>query len=100
MSLDSAQYEDGELRLIGRVGIRQIAELHQAATAALAAPGGVAILLDSTDHLDTAAIQVLLALRIELEARGRELRVTPPGTNLDAYLGLSGVRDALLTGSA
>lgn len=74
------QREGGEshLALQGVVDISQARELHRLALEAVEATGGVTVGLDETARVDTAASQVLLALRRALAERGRVFTLEAP----------------------
>jgi anti-anti-sigma regulatory factor len=62
------------LKLSGACDVFDVATLHEVARAAAEAPGAVAVSLHGVQALDTAAAQVLLALRQALARRDLEAR--------------------------
>ncbi len=70
-------------------------ELHALATKLLDAPGDVTVDCTGTPHLDTAALQILAALALDLGRRGRSLELIGVGEPLARYLALAGL-DAVL----
>ena len=90
----AAQYkrqgEAGILALHGAVDIFEAQAVHAAALEALADHTAV-VRLDSADaqRLDLSALQVLAALRRDLEAAGRNLHVSSPEAAVRAGLSLS-----------
>ncbi len=68
--------EEPRITLVGAVGITDAQPLAEAAIAGAAkGRGDVVVELALVDSIDTAATQVLLALRAELAAAGRALRL-------------------------
>lgn len=74
------QQEGGESHLALRdvVDVSQVRELHRLALEAVEATGGVTVSLDEAARVDTAAGQVLLALRRALAGRGRVFTLEAP----------------------
>lgn len=87
---------DGErarLALQGVVDIFEARELHRMALGALQAPGGVVVSLEEVTRVDTAATQVLLALKRALSSQGKTfaLEAVPAGVRESwRFLGLAG----------
>lgn len=74
------QGEEGILALHGTVDIFEAQAVHAAASEALAHTQALAVCLDTADvqRLDLSALQILAALRRDLEMAGRGLRVPHP----------------------
>ena len=96
MQLEHQLLPDGgaTLRLAGELTIYHAADLKHALLP-LAAPGGDwALDLSGVTDIDSAGIQVLLAARRTLAARGAQLRLTACGAAAHAAFSLYGMADA------
>ena len=71
-------------------------DLHEAALAALAAGGDIALNLHGVDHLDAGALQVLLALDAEQRKRQRNLQLTNASSHLRQWFQFAGAVDLIL----
>ncbi|MDY3552884.1 STAS domain-containing protein [Gemmata sp. JC717] len=79
------------LVLAGRVTVADAHPLHAAAREALARGTNVAVRCDEVEHLDAAAIQVLLCLSREVRRAGRQLVVGGVPGPITEYLRLAGL---------
>jgi ABC-type transporter Mla MlaB component len=89
--IEARAFEGGAIfELSGTVDVSSTVRLHREALR-LACAGG-AVMLDWAEcrHLDTAALQTLLALKRRLEAGGGSLRVGRDSTTVRAWLALAG----------
>jgi anti-anti-sigma factor len=82
--------------LQGAIDIFFAADLRQAALALLEGGEDVAVHCENLERLDTAALQILLALKKELEQRGRKLRMAELGSEPARFVGLAGLTSQLL----
>lgn len=92
VTLDS---DGGRRRLVlqGVVDIFEARKLHRAALEACQAPEGVVVSLEEVARVDTAATQVLLALKRALSSQGKAfaLEAVPDGVQESwRFLGLAG----------
>jgi anti-anti-sigma factor len=71
--------------------------LHESADALLQEQEDVVVSCEALSHLDTSALQILLALREELQTRGRSLRLAGISADVETLLRLAGVRSLLLS---
>jgi len=82
--------------LDGDMGIADAALLRQRLLAALAAnPGGLALDLAAVDTCDSAGVQLLLALRHSLTARGATLQICAAAAPVRQALATYGLTDLL-----
>lgn len=77
------------LRLQGTINLFHAAALHAAALEVLAGHGDVRVECAEVEHLDSSALQVLLALAAALRAEGRALRLQDVPAGVQRYLRLS-----------
>lgn len=82
--------------LQGAIDIFFAADLRQSALALLEGGDDVAVDCEKLARLDTAALQILLALKKELEQRGKKLRMTELGSEPARFVGLAGLTSHLL----
>jgi len=82
--------------LQGAVDIFFAADLRQAALALLEGGEDVAVYCEKLERLDTATLQILLALKKELEPRGRKLRMVGLASEPARFVGLAGLTSHLL----
>lgn len=82
--------------LQGAVDIFFAADLRQAALALLEGGEDVAVDCEKLERLDTATLQILLALKKELEQRGKKLRMTELRSEPARFVGLAGLTNHLL----
>jgi anti-anti-sigma factor len=82
--------------LEGAIDIFFAADLRQAALALLEDGEDLAVDCKKLDRLDTATLQVLLALKRELEQRGKKLRMAELGSEPARFVGLAGLTNHLL----
>jgi anti-anti-sigma factor len=96
MQLDHHLLPDGSasLRLSGELTIYHAADLKQALLPLAEQAGAWALDLSGVTDVDSAGIQILLAARRTLAARGAALRVTACGAAADAAFSLYGMADA------
>jgi anti-anti-sigma factor len=83
------------LVLRGDVDIYCAGLLHELADTLLQEQGDVVVPCQGLTHLDTSALQIVLALRNGLQARGRSLRLTGVSAEPEILLELAGVKNAL-----
>ncbi len=95
MTVELVTGEDVRLVLTGAVGVADSRALREAALGALAVAGDVVVDLAATDAVDTAATQVLLALRAELVAGGRHFRLVDVPAPVTAGWRVLGVAEML-----
>ena len=94
----SIERRDGEslaLVLSGDVDIYCAAALRESAETLLQEQADIVVACEGLSHLDTSALQVLLALRRELNLRGRSLRLSGVSSAVAGILQLAGVDAAL-----
>jgi len=68
-------------------------ELREAALAALSRGKDVILNLDRVDHLDSSALQILLALQAEQRKQGRNLQLAKASPRLRKWFEFAGVDD-------
>jgi anti-anti-sigma factor len=96
-AVSAEETADGpRLVLRGQMNLCTAAELHREALACLARRADVTVDCAQAEHLDTAALQVLLALKEALREAGKLLRLTGACESIQNYLRLAGLADALL----
>lgn len=85
-------YDGGRARLalFGRVTVAHARELHAAAVALAAGAGDVTLDCRDAEYLDTAAVQVLIALRRDMERAGRGCEVAGESAALRGDFRLAG----------
>lgn len=97
MAIQVIEKQDVALLLLqGAIDIFVNAELHAVASQLLGKEKNVSVYCDQVEYCDTAAIQLLLSLKITLQARGKTLTllgITPAVANC---LRLAGVKDLML----
>ena len=89
--------DDGKphtLVLRGDVNIYCAGLFHELADSLLQEQVDVVVSCEGLAHVDTSALQLLLALRQGLEARGGSLRLECTSADLESLLQLAGVRSA------
>jgi anti-anti-sigma factor len=84
------------LVLQGAVDIFFAADLRQAALALLEDGEDISVVCEKLERLDTAALQILLALKKELEQRGKKLRMVELPSEPARFVGLAGLTSHLL----
>jgi len=89
--------EERRLPLEGRITVAMARRLGDAALDVVEGAGPETLRLAHTEHLDGAALQVLLTLRDGPTARGRSLRVVSIASSIDETLRAIGLRGALCT---
>ncbi len=82
------------LCLEGVVNAAQARRLREEALVALAGAGPVTVDLARAEYLDGAAMQVLLALHMELVARGRAFKVVAMAPSVEDTLRVVGLAEA------
>lgn len=82
------------LSLSGHITITAAGRLHRAAREVVAHNSPVTVRLDQVEHLDTAAVQVLLSLGRDLTARGRKCDLTGLGGTVRDTFRLAGLTGA------
>jgi anti-anti-sigma factor len=92
---DSGVEEPTRITIDGAPGLGEVRALRDAALAAAAAGTGVTVDCQRADHLHAAVIQVLLCLRRELEAAGRQLVLTNVSPAVKQFLDVAGVSELL-----
>jgi len=86
------------LALSGDFNIQHAADVHQKLLSAIGTDGSELDLdISAVEAFDSAAVQLLLACRKTLVARGGRLRVTAAAPNVRAALTTYGLEAALLT---
>ncbi len=93
---DTAGRAGATLRLEGMADVRGVKRLRQAALAMLEGPGDVTVDASGVPHLDTAALQVLLALRATLVSQGRAMRFVRVADSVRTFLRHAGLEHTLL----
>ena len=83
------------LVLRGDVNIYCAGVLHELADTLLQEQEDVVVSCEELAHLDASALQILLALRQGLQARGSSVRLTGVSAELDILLQLAGVKNVL-----
>lgn len=83
-----------KLALNGAVTVASAAALHRAAVGLAAGGGSVAVCLAGAEHVDAAALQVLLCLGREVEGRGGRCELTGTGGPVADLLRLAGLGGA------
>lgn len=68
-------------------------ELRTAALAVLGEERDVVLELNQVSHLDASALQVLLALNVELKSRGHQLRLMNSSPQLQQWFAYAGVAE-------
>jgi anti-anti-sigma factor len=96
MQLEHHPLPDGSasLRLSGELTIYHAADLKQALLPFAADAGALALDLSGVTDIDSAGIQVLLAARRTLAARGATVRLTACSAAAQALFSLYGMADA------
>ncbi len=84
-----------ELVLSGRVDIFFAEELHAAARMLEDDSGPVHITCTDAEHMDTAALQILVALKRSIDEQGRKWNLSGMGDELLETIHLSGAASAL-----
>jgi anti-anti-sigma factor len=84
-----------QLALKGQVTIREVKNLHQAATKIASRHTNVTISCASAESLDTATLQVLLCLGREVIRTGKACEITGVPGHLREVFRLAGLADAL-----
>jgi anti-anti-sigma regulatory factor len=89
--------EPGGVRLVLHegAGLATAREVHAAALGALACGGDVVACCAGADHLDSAVLQILLALRRALAGRGRALRLEGASDRAVGLCRTAGLADLL-----
>jgi anti-anti-sigma regulatory factor len=82
------------LVLKGNVTVVSAERLHRTALESLELNADVTADLGAADDLDASALQILLALRRSLQARGRNLRLAGSSPLLDESLRLAGLLES------
>jgi anti-anti-sigma factor len=90
--------EDGRsvLTLHGTVGIQQAGDLHFVTTQLAEYEGAVLVHCEALEHLDTAGIQLLLALKAARSRLERSTVLVSVPERVTGYLKAAGVADLLL----
>ena len=91
--------EDDEtacLLLQGRIDAFVAGELHQAAQQLLDRSLNVTVVCEHVEHMDTSAVQILLALQSGLQHKGQRLRLTSASAQVQQLLDIAGVARLLL----
>ena len=86
----------GALFLEGAVDILFAADLRQAALTLAENGADVALCCERLERLDTSTLQILVALKKELEQKGRSLQVTELPAEPGRSVGLAGLTGFLL----
>jgi ABC-type transporter Mla MlaB component len=86
--------------LAARLEIRDVEEVHRALLESLNREGSLAIDVGGLAAIDTAGVQLLLAVRFEGARRGLSVQLCGDSGVLDRAAGLLGVRTALGRGGA
>ncbi len=84
------------IALAGAADIFFAADLRQAALALLEGGEDVAVDCGKLERLDTSTLQILLALKRELEQRGKKLRVIDLPAEPARLVGLAGLTNHLI----
>lgn len=93
--------DDGvRLTLTGRIGIARVGALHAAAVEACAEDHPVVVDMAQVEHIDSAATQVLLVLRRELELAGLALDIEGLPDVVRSYLDTAGLGLVLVGANA
>lgn len=87
------------LRLQGDVGIHVAGRLHTAAIEAVHSEGDVIAICGEIERCDLSTIQILLALKHELQACGRRFQLSDVSDPLQAMLDLAGLTRVFLARS-
>jgi anti-anti-sigma factor len=82
------------LVLRGDLTIYQAGQLYEAALALLEQEADVVVSCREVVQIDTAILQILLALQRELQSRGRSLQLAGVSVELGHLLELAGMNDA------
>lgn len=88
------------LKLAGRVDVNQARSLHQEVMALHDQGHDVMVDWTQVTALDAAALQILLAFKLALQAAGRRLDVTEPSAAVVQSLALAGVSEIFSRGKA
>ncbi len=104
MSIEGAEFavhvittaKAAQLILRGHLHVGVAAELHQAAQRLLETGNNVTVCCQRAEHLDTSALQVLLALKEELRAQGKALDLTDVLPSVQSFIQLAGLTEAIL----
>ena len=84
------------LALAGTVGVAQAAELCTQARALADSGSDVRVQLAQAEHLDSAILQLLAALKAALVERGRSLQLVDTPAPVAAFIRTAGLGDVLL----
>ena len=82
-----------DVRFEGKLSIQQAADVQATLESALVAQGPVQINVADVEHIDTAALQLLVAFRNSLREQGRELAWSDVPETLREFSSLLGLDD-------
>lgn len=102
MNCVAIERRDGDplaLVLRGDVNIYVAALLHELTEILLQEHGDIAVSCEQLTHLDTSALQIILALHQDLQTQGRSLRLTGVSADTKIQFHLAGVNIGLLQGT-
>jgi anti-anti-sigma factor len=99
--METNETRDGNKAVLGRVtiegapGLDDLAALHAAALTAARAGADVVIDCADVEHLGAAVVQILIALKRDVETAGRRFQLSNLPASVQSFLDITGLGRAL-----